>query len=229
MATRGQPGVGIHQLEMDGEWGLADLSGFGRQYNHLYAVLYSLLFYIADLSDVDEPSGWDWRDERAVHVYRAYPWRGGYSAVNFYQSLLAQIPKDERPRIVRIEYASPGLLEVALVEVIARCSIKHIVTVVSDTFLKINATYSQIHRDMHERRLMRISAKREEIALTREQQEFARVSSERLATQMGFEHLEDLRRVTGNDVATLKDPFIGVSTRSRAGENATGREAEVLS
>jgi len=41
-------------------------------------------------------------------VYAKYPWRGGFSALNFYQSLYAKIPYEQRPQIEEIQYASPG-------------------------------------------------------------------------------------------------------------------------
>ena len=43
MAKR-EPTVGRHQLDMDGEWGLLELSGFGRQYVQVYSMMYALHF-----------------------------------------------------------------------------------------------------------------------------------------------------------------------------------------
>ena len=69
--------VGRHRLNMDGKWDLLELSSFGRQYVQVYSILYALHFG----ADKDDP------DDRTHHAFRAFPWRGGWSAVGFYESL----------------------------------------------------------------------------------------------------------------------------------------------
>ena len=46
--------VGGHRLEIDGEWGLLELSGFGRQYVQVYSMLYALQCG-AEGEDEEEP------------------------------------------------------------------------------------------------------------------------------------------------------------------------------
>ena len=61
MAEPLEPILGGHQLEMDGDWALTDLSGFGRQYSHLYVVLYSLQFHVPEvLRETDRQSEFGW-------------------------------------------------------------------------------------------------------------------------------------------------------------------------
>src|SRR5205814_5905484 len=45
------------------------------------------------------------------YAYEVFPWQGGYSAVDFYNRLKWAVSKRRRPRITRIEYASPGVIE----------------------------------------------------------------------------------------------------------------------
>jgi hypothetical protein len=57
---------------------------------------------------------------------------------------------------------------------------------------------------MHERRLMRIKVRRQEIALGRDQIRFAEESAKALSRLMDFEHLEQLSKLTNNPLGTLK-------------------------
>src|SRR5262245_9714287 len=94
--------IGKTRLGLDGEWSLENFSEFTRGYQDLYAFFHAL----QASGSADDEYG-----VRAHYAFRAYPWRGGWSAVDFYAALRAAIPVEERPRIVRIQYASPGLIE----------------------------------------------------------------------------------------------------------------------
>ena len=61
------------KLHIDERWELTDLNMLTRVYIQVYGLLYSL--------DVA------YKEEEIKYIYRKYPWRGGYSAVNFYQNL----------------------------------------------------------------------------------------------------------------------------------------------
>ncbi len=87
------------RIGMDGDWSLEDLYILPRSFEQVYFLMYSLS---SDL-DADET-------ERIAHAYRVFPWRGGYSAVDFYNQLKWTAPGDYRPKIVSIQYASPGAI-----------------------------------------------------------------------------------------------------------------------
>lgn len=42
-----------------------------------------------------------------------YPWRGGYSALNFFRGIYARLPLPYRPKVIEMAYASPGFIEIA--------------------------------------------------------------------------------------------------------------------
>jgi hypothetical protein len=206
MAERENAEVEPYRLEMDHDWSLVEISSFGRQYTQLYSLFYSLRYRARVQEAVvedDEDEGFDFDDDRARRVYRTYPWRGGYSAVNFYQSLYYQVPKRHRPQIVRIAYASPGFVELALVEIVAR-SIRRTVKVICDSFLAVNGAYNEIYKGIQDRKLMRINVRREELALSREQEDFAEESLTRFSSELKFEHVPELRQLAGSNVAALK-------------------------
>lgn len=126
-----------HRISLDGEWGLLEFSGFGRQYLQTYAAIYAL----ANLPAEDEIPA----DERVEYAFRAFPWKGGWSSVDFFSTLRYSVPKKHQPRVVEIEYASPGhidlLLVVSIALVISR-SVKH----VADHIDRFNTVYNNIQK-----------------------------------------------------------------------------------
>src|SRR5688500_13412586 len=96
------------RIGLEGEWTLYEFSRFGRVYTQVYALMYSLETSIADA-----------RPEIVTYAYHAFPWRGGYSAVNFYETLRNIVPPEHRPRVNSIRYASPGFIELGLVVLVA--------------------------------------------------------------------------------------------------------------
>lgn len=91
-----------YQIALDGRWSFEE---FGKL-PHLYIQIYSAV-YALDL------------DRRANHgrietAIQSYPWRGGFSSVNFFTVLHNAVPRHDRPRIAAMQYASPGFVELAL-------------------------------------------------------------------------------------------------------------------
>jgi len=195
VATR-EPTVGRHRLEMDGEWGLLELSGFGRQYVQVYSMMYALHFG----ADEEDP------EERTMYAFGAFPWTGGWSAVDFYDSLRIAVPADHRPRIVAMEYASPGYIELTVIVAVA-CSIRRIVDHVCSIIERANTTYSKLYKDAMKRKLLKVDARRAQLTLERDELEFAEEATERLAATMGLDLRGELKRLTENPLVRLKVLF----------------------
>ncbi len=121
------------KLYIDGDWELTDLNILTRVYIQLYGLFYSL-----DIAD-------DYLDEEIQYIYGKYPWRGGFSAVNFYQNIFAKMPKQYKPSIKSIQYASPGFIELTQIVEVAK-DVALIVGSVSAALLAGNKTYSSIHK-----------------------------------------------------------------------------------
>jgi hypothetical protein len=78
--------IDSYRIEIDGEWTLNDLHEFPYAYTQAYSFLYSVI-----LNETVE-------DERLRITFVAHPWRGGFSAVNFFHYLYELIPAAERPK-----------------------------------------------------------------------------------------------------------------------------------
>ncbi|MEL6949823.1 MAG: hypothetical protein AAGM16_06820 [Pseudomonadota bacterium] len=97
------------EILVAGDWFLEDLGKFPRQYVNLYSFIYSLV-------NLDRPSV----RSNVAAIYRRYPWRGGFSTVNFFRELKGIIPSLHEPEVVSMTYASPGKIELELLAPVAR-------------------------------------------------------------------------------------------------------------
>jgi hypothetical protein len=187
------PEVGDYVLPIDQRWNLADLSGFPRVYEQIYDFLAS--FYIPKLHGVSDED-----DTGISYIFRSFPWQGGYSAVNFYNSLRSKTPRAWRPTIRSIHYASPGAIELTMAATVA-FSLKTIVGHVVAAAEEINKRYG---KGIIDRKLQKIKIREKELELDKADVRFAIESSEALAKALGFEDLAALHRRTGNPVASLR-------------------------
>ena len=92
----------IYRLELDGDWGWWEFSGLGRQYVQVYSFYHVLI--AAD-------RGNEYCLDRLRWALRAFPWKGGWSSVDFFDALVRTVPRRHLPRIRRFEYSSPGFIE----------------------------------------------------------------------------------------------------------------------
>src|SRR5260221_596329 len=77
--------VASHKIYMNGRWEIRDLYSFPHRYEEVYSFLYALAATSAPQQDL------------FAELFHRYPWRGGYSAVNFYDA------KDNDGRVLRID------------------------------------------------------------------------------------------------------------------------------
>ncbi len=183
------------KLHLDGQWNLEELSNSMKSYIQLYGFAYSLL--------PDLPSA---RDREVDYIYGKFPWRGGYSTVNFFNQLFHNIPPKLRPQVERIQYSSPGFIE--LLEVLAAAAaIAKIVKAVCSVLNNVNDTYRKIQKGSTDHQLAKINLTKEKLDLTEKQIDFCKKSNKALIQAFDLtkeqEQLID-RRTGGNPVMKLK-------------------------
>ena len=183
-----------YKMLINGEWSLVDLYEFPRSYTQVYSLLYSLQDYFDEYDD---------KYEKLQITYNAFPWIGGYSAVNFYRYLYNLIQKDHKPKIITINYSSPGYIELGLILGIA-ISIKKIVSNFVEIAKELNSLYNDIYKGLQNRKLMRIEVKMKEIELKNEELQFINKSSNELSKLLVFDDFDKIHKLTGNSLASLK-------------------------
>ncbi len=183
------------QIELDGRWGLEELSDTTKDYIQLYGFAYSL---ISDLPVA--------RQEEIDYIYGKFLWRGGYSTVNFFNQLFHKIPPKLRPEVQRIKYSSPGFIELTELLMVAG-TVALIVTAVCRSIKSVHELYRSIQKASVEHELSKINLAKENIDLTQKQISFCEKSSKRLVEAFGFtKEQEQLinQKVQGNPVMKLK-------------------------
>lgn len=183
------------KLRLDGRWNLEELSETTRDYTQLYGFAYSLL------SDLPVA-----RREEIDFIYGKFPWRGGYSTVNFFNQLFHKIPPKLRPEVERIQYASPGFIELSELLLVA-VTVAGIVKAVCSTINTANDTYRKIQKGSVDHELAKINLAKEKLDLTQRQIAFCQSSAKQLVQIFGLTEAQEQlidQRVQGNPVMKLK-------------------------
>jgi len=183
--------IGTHQIHIGGRWEIRDLYLFPHRYAEIYSFLYAL-------AAAEKP-----QSKLFARAFQRYPWQGGYSAVNFYDEIYIAIPREERPQIKRIEYASPGYIELGAI-ILLVTQIDKILTIALKTWDKLDIIYDRIHKRYVKRRLAKITLKDRERKLAEQDLEFTIEAYKELSNAIGIENPAALNKLTGDSLTSLK-------------------------
>lgn len=147
----------------------------------------------------DEP----YHEGRVAHAFRAFPWKGGWSTVDFYQSLTLAVPPPLRPKIVEIQYASPGHITLELAATIALQ-----IGVGTLAFAKgldgLNTAYRNIQKGFIDHKLNKVNLRSAELRLAKEEEDFLDRSISRLGEAMELAGASRIHELSPNKVISLK-------------------------
>lgn len=180
---------------IDKRWSLEDLYVFPRAFEQVYFAYEALL-----------PAPDEIVDARIDQAFKAYPWRGGYSAVNFYNQLKYATPKNKRPTIQAIQYASPGFIDLMLNLQLA-LKIAGVVSAVTGSILACNKVYSTIYKDAQNRKLLSIDIQTKEIELANKQMNFILDANKKMAKILGLDSAEAIEQRAEHPVIAMKILF----------------------
>lgn len=133
-------------VHIDGRWGINDL----RKFSDLVQDCYAFVFALKGRGTADT------RD-RVTELFQKYPWRGGFSSVNFFDDLYRLIPSAQRASISRIQYASPGTIELQMNKDVA-ATIRKLCEAINENDSAIVETYDEVHNLLTERNWLGRSA-----------------------------------------------------------------------
>ena len=91
---------------------------------------------------------------RLKRASKAYPWRGGWSTVNFFQTIVSAVPHAHTPRVAKLAYASPGSIDLDLSVPIAETISRLVAIVASAPDDAIDQAYKVLHREAQSKRLL---------------------------------------------------------------------------
>jgi hypothetical protein len=190
--------MGHARLSLAGEWSLHDL----YEYSHIFNQVYSLVFYLdSPREGAAELEGRDIDDEGTK--LGAFPWRGGYSAVNFYRRLEASVPSDQHPRVRQMEYHSPGFIDLFL-DVQSAITIAILVGAFMKNAERLVGFVRNVYQTLHDMKLMKIEAKRKSLELSREQIEYLKFANRELEELLEVPNAVQVGELAPNELAQLK-------------------------
>jgi hypothetical protein len=131
--------VKLKTVHIDGRWGIEDLRKFSDLVQDAYAFVFALT-----------GAGATSTRQRMEALFRKYPWRGGFSSVNFFDDLYRLIPASERAQIRRIQYASPGTIELKMDDGVAN-SIRGFVTSLNEPDSVSSKEYTEVRATLKKR------------------------------------------------------------------------------
>jgi hypothetical protein len=131
--------IGITRIELNGDWDLGTMGEAFRAYTQLYAAAHFLI-------GSSEPIPLRRSGETGQY---SYPWRGGYSVVNLFRSLGAQLPKRFRPEVLEVTYASPGYIEL-----VAAClAVSFVIRTITVSAHRLLNVYKDVQKEITKRGL----------------------------------------------------------------------------
>jgi hypothetical protein len=164
------PPTETYSIGLDGKWLLAEFSEFFHFYTEVYSLCFVLTYPLGPRNQL--------RD-----LLDRYPWRGGYSAVNFYDDLYHAMGKDYRPDVKSIRYSSPGELTLLVVLSVAT-NIRTIIEQLAKGGEAINNLYTAINKSLTERKLRNIDVRERELELSKKEMDFVLSSYSRLSESL---------------------------------------------
>ena len=132
----------LYRLDMDGEWGLLELSGFGRQYVQVYS-----FYHVLTAAE----RGHELSLARLRWALHAFPWRGGWSSVDFFDALVRTVPRSHLPRLRRMRYSSPGFIEFTVGIIAAAGAVKALCS----SYDSIHGSYRKTRKAALKEKLLR--------------------------------------------------------------------------
>lgn len=181
-----------YKVPIDGRWSLEDWYKFPRAFEQVY-------FAFEAISPSETLEG----EQRISRAFAAFPWQGGYSAVSFYNQLKFATPVPQRQTVTRIQYASPGVIELYL-NVDLAIQIGSVVTAIAGSIGICNKVYNSIHSDLQNRKLLRLEVERKKMELGRDEMKVVLEMSETMAQLLELPTAKFLHERTNDPLKSLK-------------------------
>jgi hypothetical protein len=204
------------RIGLDGRWDFEELTDTIKSYIQLYGFTYSLA--------PDLPAG---RRMEIEYIYAKFPWKGGYSTVNFFNQLYHNIPPQRRPKVIEIRYASPGFIEITTLASAAAAAAA-IVKSICFSIAAAHKLYRDIQKTSVEHELSKVNLAQQRLNLTKSQIEFCESASEKLVNVLGLTQAQNAlldERTDGNKAVKMK---LLLSVFRRAATLADKQVAQML-
>lgn len=178
-------------------WKLDELGDFSKNYEQsFYAALALEAVKAKSNLHLDTQS-------RLLSQMARYPWKGGYSTVHFYVGVKRIVGRKRQPEIQKIQYASPGFIELSAMVEIAK-NLGLIVGSLSGCVAAVNVTYNNIYKGLRQRQLNEITVEKARLELAKDQRDFLLQSIDEIGQPLNLDDRARLVEAAGNEIRALK-------------------------
>lgn len=182
-----------YTISIDGSWFMEDWMKMPKIFTQLYAFIYSLEF-------LNQKSFYD----QVRRIYSSFPWKGGFSAVHFYQSLNTVIPSLHEARVSKINYSSPGKIDLELLSTVSRRA-DELVDRTSDNKVGIDRLIREIRKVLKTNKVSQLREEDPVPDLPLDQSKKLKNLNSQLLLEMGLtDHEKDIFGLAGNQVRVAK-------------------------
>ena len=181
-----------YRILLDGSWSLEDLTNFSRVYFQNYSFLYCI-----------ETEAVGVAASRIEMVLEQTELRDGLSYVNIYDKFRSFIPRQDRPVIESIQYASPGWMDLAL-NPEAAVQFAKVMSIFLGSIGSTALTYKKLHDIYLDLGRKRKKKRNDSLKLDAEEVTVAQKLNNELAKGLGFESLSSLDEYTKDTEVSSK-------------------------
>ncbi|PZX10088.1 hypothetical protein [Celeribacter halophilus] len=182
----------LETLFIDGNWEMEDFGSFSRKYRDLYAFEESINKLSASTTSVSLKN-------KIGKAFNGHTLQGGGSYVGLFRELLNSLPKEERYDLKRVEYASPGRIELQGKGAVFDALEERIKNMVSNS-QALHDTYVKLRQFMSETNLLNISTP--VITVSQTTKDRLEVDTRALFSALGLDLYDTIFRLTGGNVVS---------------------------
>ena len=164
-------------VHIDGRWDIDDLNKFSNLVQDAYAFVYAL-----------NRNGNQKTRNVIAEQFHKYPWRGGFSSVNFFSEIYRAIPTDDRAKIRKIQYASPGTIEFTMKPEVS-ASIHDFVTNINSANSIARDSYNESRKYLRDKKWL--GSAKIDLELKSQDNDELLVHVAKLATAFSLDHHKD--------------------------------------
>lgn len=183
---------GQSYILLDERWKLEDFTVLTKEYMQLYG-----FFYVLRKLELHPDSPLE---------FERMPWLGGGSVVGFFSILGKLVHPKDVPEVTKIQYASPGYIELSLIVEVAK-DIGIIVSSLAASIASVAGTYNLIYSQYQKRKLTQLKIKDLEAKQAREEIEFVKQSVLELQSKFNLTNtqVDALHKLSkGDELVQLK-------------------------
>jgi hypothetical protein len=180
-----------YEIFLNNELDLEELKALPHKFSQAYALLYCL----DDARSSNVPS--------VKNAFNAYPWRGGFSRMHFYNHLKQIVPAEVRGAVRSMHYASPGWIELEIDKPtgLGIGSLVELYIIYLDEILDLVKT---VEAEMTRRKLRSADIKGTIDGVSAVDLQFCAASFEEITRLWGFTQAKNIQKLATNELAALK-------------------------